>query len=496
MPIAKESYASLTLEETLAGLRAGSFTASDLVGAALARIERFEPAINAMVTLDDAGAKAAAARWSRDAIPAGDAPNLSGVPVALKDNIMTRGFRTTCGSKILANFVPPYDAATVEKLRAAGAIIVGKANMDEFAMGSTGENSAFGATRNPWNPELVTGGSSSGSAAVVAYGGVPAALGTDTGGSIRQPAAFCGLVGMKATYGRVSRSGVGALGSSLDQVGPLTRTVRDNALLYDLIAGHDPSDSTSLEQPFTPTLGEIEDGVKGFRIAYDPGLLESEGVHRAHADAVRAVVAMVKDAGAEVAEVSLPLVKYGVAAYYIICACEASTNLARFDGVRYSVRETGADMWDTYSKTRGLGFGEEVKRRIMMGSYALSSGYYDAYYLKAAKVRRLFATEYEKLLSGVDAVLLPVTPAPPRPIGQKCTPLECYLGDVFTLVANMAGIPALAFPVGAHDGLPVGVQAMAGYFRESALYRLARTVEKNVKLPDAPWARPIPEGGK
>ncbi|MDR1613137.1 MAG: Asp-tRNA(Asn)/Glu-tRNA(Gln) amidotransferase subunit GatA [Planctomycetota bacterium] len=497
MPISHETYASLTLEDTLWGLRSGAFTAPELLDAALARIDACEPAVNAVITMDIPGATKAAGAWPRNGTRAGTGASLAGAPIAVKDNLMTRGLKTTCGSRILGNFVPPYDAGVVEKLRAAGAVIVCKTNMDEFAMGSSGRNSAYGATGNPWNPKLVPGGSSSGSAAIVAYGGVPAAIGTDTGGSIRQPASFCGLVGMKPTYGRVSRWGVGALGSSLDQVGPITRTVRDNALLFDIIAGHDGRDSSSLENPFVPTLPTIEDGVAGLRTAYDPGLLDRGGVHPAHAEAIRFAVKAIRGAGGEVVEVALPLVKYGVAAYYIICACESSANLARFDGVRYGVRErAGGGLWDTYSKTRGLGFGDEVKRRIMMGAYALSSGYYDAYYLKAARVRRLFATEYEKLLAGVDVVLLPVTPAPPRPLDQDCTPLENYLGDVFTVPANMAGIPALAFPVGTHDGLPVGVQAMAGYFREDALYRLARTIEKEATLSDPPWARPAPEAGQ
>ncbi|MCC8190701.1 MAG: Asp-tRNA(Asn)/Glu-tRNA(Gln) amidotransferase subunit GatA, partial [Planctomycetes bacterium] len=404
--------------------------------------------------------------------------------------------RTTCGSRILDNFLPPYDATAVARLRAAGAVITGKTNMDEFAMGATGENSAYGPTRNPWDTARVTGGSSSGSAAVVAYGGALAALGSDTGGSIRQPAAFCGLVGMKPTYGRVSRYGLGALASSLDQIGPFTRTVRDNALLLDAIAGHDRRDSTSAARADAarPCLSGIEDGIAGLRVGYDPTLPEREGLAPAQADALRRAVAICRDNGAEIREITLPLIDYGVAAYYIICSCEASANLTRYDGIRYGVRQGDGDLWQIYSETRGRGFGDEVKRRIMMGAYALSQGYYDAYYRKAARVRRLFTIEFHKLFEAVDAVVMPVTPAPPRPLGAPATTLENYLGDIFTLPANLTGLPALAYPVGVADGLPVGVQAMAAPFREDLLYRLAWVTEQNRELPDAPWTRARLEG--
>lgn len=491
MPIDSGAYAALTLEGAAAGIAANAFTPADLLRAALERIERFDPVCNAMITVDREGAGRAA-----EAPPPEGVSLLAGVPLAVKDNIMTRGLRSTCGSRILDDFIPPYDAGVVERLRAAGSVVVGKANMDEFAMGSTGENSAYGPARNPWNPRLATGGSSSGSAAVVAYGGVPAALGSDTGGSIRQPAAFCGLVGMKPTYGRVSRWGLGALASSLDQIGPLTRTVRDNALLYDAIAGHDERDSTSANRPLLPCLPAVEDGVKGLRIGYDPSLFDKEGMAKPQSDGVRRAIGILRDEGAVVAETTLPLIDYGVAAYYIICSCEASANLTRYDGVRYGVRRGAADLWETLSATRGSGFGDEVKRRIMMGAYALSSGYYDAYYLKAAKVRRLLAEAYRKAWNAVDALLLPVTPRSPPPVGREATALENYLGDVFTLPANLAGIPALSFPASEADGLPVGVQAMGAHFREDVLYRIARAVEKSVKLADPPWTRPNPEGGR
>lgn len=491
MSITHEQYARMTLEEAKKGLAAGDFSASDLVEAGFERMKACEPSVNAMITLDAEGAKKAAAGWKKD-----DAAPLSGLPIAVKDNIMIRGVRATCGSRILDNFVSPYNAGVVEKLHAAGAIIPGKANMDEFAMGSTGETSTYGPSHNPWMLDRVTGGSSSGSAAVVAYGGALASLGSDTGGSIRGPAAFCGLVGLKPTYGRVSRWGVGALASSLDQVGPLAKTVRDNAMVYDVIAGHDSRDSTSFPDKFVPCLPSVEDGISGLKIGYDPKLFEQDGLDASQGDALKRSLAICKDAGATLVEIELPLVKYCVAAYYIICCCEASTNLTRFDGVRYGVRKEAESLWKTYCETRGQGFGEEVKRRIMMGAYALSSGYYDAYYLKAAKVRRLLADAYKELLAKVDVFLLPVAPKPPRIIGTPSTTLDNYLGDIFTLSANLTGVPALSFPAAVVDGLPAGVQGMAAYFREDILYRVARVVEKNTALENAPWTRASLEGAK
>ncbi len=491
MSITPEQYAALTLEEAKKGLAVGDYSAADLVDAGFERMKACEPFVNAMITLDTDCAKKAAADWKKD----NPAP-LGGLPVIVKDNIMIRGVRATCGSRILDNFVSPYNAGVVEKLHAAGAIIPGKANMDEFAMGSTGENSAYSPSHNPWNLDLVTGGSSSGSAAVVAYGGALASLGSDTGGSIRQPASFCGLVGIKPTYGRVSRWGLGALASSLDQIGPLTRTVRDNALVYDAIAGHDSRDSTSSAEPFTPCLPSVEDGVSGLKIGYDPKLFEQEGLDAGHANAVKRALDICKEAGATLVEAELPLVKYCVAAYYIICSCEASANLTRYDGVRYGVRKQAEGLWKTYCETRGQGFGEEVKRRIMMGAYALSSGYYDAYYLKAAKVRKLLADAYKELLTKVDVFLLPVSPKPPRAIRTPATTLDNYLGDIFTLSANLTGVPALSFPAAMAGKLPAGVQGMAAYFREDILYRVARVVEKNTALENAPWTRASLEGAK
>ncbi|MCC8180812.1 MAG: Asp-tRNA(Asn)/Glu-tRNA(Gln) amidotransferase subunit GatA [Planctomycetes bacterium] len=494
MTLAPEEFAQLTLEDAARGLAEKRFTSADLVEASLARMEQFEPAINAVITANPDEARRQAAAFDADPSARANKP-LAGLPLLFKDNLMTRGLRTTCGSKILDNFVPPYDATAIHKVYAAGGICVAKANMDEFAMGNAGETSAYGPTRNPWDTERVPGGSSSGSAAAVAYGGGLASLGSDTGGSIRQPAAFNGLVGIKPTYGRVSRYGAGALASSLDQIGAITKTVRDNALMLDIITGHDPLDSTSLSlaDSAPACLPTVESGIKGLRLGYDPSIRDREGFSPTTAAALDNAMRIAKEAGAEVKEVTVPLVNYGVAAYYIICCCEASTNLARFDGVRYGVRKDGANVWDVYCNTRGDGFGDEVKRRIMMGSYALSKGYYDAYYLKAARVRRLFTLEFNKLFEQVDGILMPVTPQPPRKLGADESVLESYLVDIFTLPANLTSLPSLAFPLGVADGLPVGAQIMGRSFGEDILYRFARTIEQSVEMPGAPWTRTSPE---
>lgn len=495
MAITPEQFAALTLEDAAAGVVAGWFTAAELLEASIARMDAFEPVINSIITRNDRQARELAAAFDSRSVDS-QLP-LGGTPIAVKDCIMTRGLRTTSASRILENFIPPYDATVVKKLHDAGAVVTAKTNMDEFAMGSSGENSAYGPTRNPWDHSRVPGGSSSGSAALVAYGGALAALGSDTGGSIRQPASFCGLVGIKPTYGRVSRNGVAALASSLDQVGPITRTVRDNALLFDVLSGHDPMDSTSTPQASdaAPCLPDIETGCRGLRVGFDPALRDKDGFSPANANAYQTAIEIIRAGGAQIREVSIPLIDYGVAAYYIICSCEASTNLARYDGVRYGVRRDDGDLWRTYAETRGRGFGDEVKRRIMMGAYALSKGYYDAYYLNAARVRGLFAREFGRLFQDVDVIVMPVTPQQPRLIGARSTPLEDYLGDLFTLPANLTGFPALAFPVGVFDGLPTGVQAMAAPFREDILYRAARQVEKNIDIDNAPWMRPL-SGGK
>ncbi|MCL2000130.1 MAG: Asp-tRNA(Asn)/Glu-tRNA(Gln) amidotransferase subunit GatA [Planctomycetes bacterium] len=494
MKITPEQFAGLTLESAAKGVLNGEFGAIDLVEASVARMIAFEPSINAVITWNEDSARERAIE--QDACARDDKMPLRGLPMAVKDNLMTRDLRTTCGSKILDNFRPPNNAEVVNKIEAAGAIIIAKANLDEFAMGATGENSAYGPTRNPWDRSRVPGGSSSGSAAAVAYGGVLASLASDTGGSIRLPASFCGLVGIKPTYGRVSRNGAAALASSLDQIGPITRTVRDNAFLLDILSGYDPLDSTSAPaaDSAAPCLAAAEDGVKGLRIGYDPSVLSREGISPIQAGALKRSVDICRAGGAEIREVEIPLLEYGVAAYYLICFCEASANLARFDGVRYGVRQGEGDLWNVYAETRGKGFGDEVKRRIMLGSYALSKGYYDAYYLKAAKVRRLLTDEFVKLFKDIDVLLTPVAPQPPRPLGAKTTVVENYLGDLFTLSANLTGLPALAFPIGVFQRLPAGTQAMAAAFREDLLYRVAREAEKNTRLIDAPWTKPKPEG--
>jgi aspartyl-tRNA(Asn)/glutamyl-tRNA(Gln) amidotransferase subunit A len=411
------------------------------------------------------------------------AAGMTGVPIAIKDNMNIRDRRTTCGSKILENFVSPYDATVIEKLRTAGAVFLGKTNMDEFAMGSSTENSHFGPTLNPWDETRIPGGSSGGSAAAVASGQAPWALGSDTGGSIRQPASLCGVVGMKPTYGLVSRYGLVAFASSLDQIGPLTRDVKDCALLLNTIAGHDPRDSTSVTDPVPDYLENIDSGVKGIRVGL-PKEYFTEGIEPEVRAAVTAAAKKMESAGAEVREVSLPNTEYSVEVYYIIAPAEASSNLARYDGVKYGYRSASADQMkksliDMYTRTRFEGFGPEVKRRILIGTYSLSSGYYDAYYLKAQKVRTLIRRDFDNVFQKVDILLAPVCPTTAFRIGEKMNdPLQMYLSDIFTIPANMAGIPGISVPAGfSKAGLPIGVQFMAGHFNEKLLLRAARGYE-------------------
>lgn len=405
---------------------------------------------------------------------------LGGLPVAVKDVLCTQGVTTTCASRMLQNFVPPYDAHVVTRLKEADAVIIGKTNMDEFAMGSSTENSAFQTTRNPWDLTRTPGGSSGGSAAAVAAGMAPISLGTDTGGSIRQPAGFCGVVGMKPTYGRVSRYGLVAYASSLDQIGPFANDVAGAARLLEVIAGHDGRDSTCVNAP-VPNYGEIlETPLTGLKI----------GIAREHfvagldpeiEKAVRAAIDVYKSLGAEVEEISLPHAKYGVAAYYIIAPSEASSNLARYDGVHYGYRAANFDnMIDMFSASRGEGFGDEVKRRIMLGTYALSAGYYDAYYLKALKVRRLIRNDFDKAFESVDVIASPVAPTPAFKIGEHADdPLAMYLGDIYTISANLAGLPGISLPAGfTSNGLPIGLQLMAPPFEEEELLRAARMFER------------------
>ncbi len=469
---------STTALQAAAAVRSGERTARSLTEEALAAIGARDGELHAfnLVTGDEA----LRAADSVDAqVAAGDDPGpLAGVPIALKDNLCTSGIPTTCSSKILEGWRPPYDATVVERLAAAGAVMVGKTNLDEFAMGSSTENSAFGPTRNPHDTSKVPGGSSGGSAAAVAAGFTPLALGSDTGGSIRQPAALCGVVGMKPTYGRVSRYGLVAFASSLDQIGPFAATVADAAALYDVIAGHDPRDATSIPEPLEPVSPHLGDGVEGLRVGVVQELLDIEGIAPDVAARARAAADALEAAGAKVEEVSVPAVIYGLSAYYLIAPAEASSNLARYDGVRYGLRVDAPTTGEMYDRTRTAGFGPEVERRIMLGTYALSAGYYDAYYGKAQRVRTLIIRDFEAAYERCDVLLSPTSPTTAFALGAKADPLAMYLNDVCTIPSNLAGHPAISVPYGqGDDGLPVGIQVMAGALQESMLFRVAAALE-------------------
>ncbi len=468
----------LTIHEAAALLGARTLSSRELTQALLARIEAVEPKVRAFLTVTaELALQQADAADAR--IGAGERGPLLGVPVALKDVLSTQGVRTTCGSRILEPYVPPYDATVVRTLRDAGAVLVGKTNMDEFAMGSSTENSAYGPTRNPWDLERVPGGSSGGSAAAVAAGEATYALGSDTGGSIRQPAALCGVVGMKPTYGRVSRFGLVAFASSLDQIGPFTRDVRDCATVLNAICGHDACDSTSAPVETPDFTAELERGVKGMRIGvpkeYLPPTLDA-GVRARFEEALRALEGL----GARVdLGLELPSTEAALAVYYIIAPSEASANLARYDGVKYGYSyQQGESMWENMEQTRGRGFGAEVKRRIMIGTYALSSGYYDAYYLKAQKVRTVIRREFDAAFERYDVIAAPVTPTPAFKIGEKANdPYQMYLNDVFTLPVNIAGLPGISVPSGFVEGLPVGLQLIGKPFDEATVLRAAHAYE-------------------
>jgi aspartyl-tRNA(Asn)/glutamyl-tRNA(Gln) amidotransferase subunit A len=467
----------LTIHEARELLEARKISSVELTKDYLERIRRVDPKVRAFVTVTEDLALEQARR-ADEAIKAGQGGPLTGVPLAIKDVICTRGVKTTCSSKMLENFIPPYDAAVMEKLNAAGAVMVGKANMDEFAMGSSTENSAFFVTHNPWDLERVPGGSSGGSAVAVAAGEAAGALGSDTGGSIRQPAGFCSVVGLKPTYGRVSRYGLVAFASSLDQIGPLTSDVTDSAIMMNAIAGHDKRDSTSLPEPVPDYTQSLKTDLKGTRLGI-PKEYYVEGMQPGVAAVMKAAHNKLEELGATLEEVSLPHTPYVLAVYYIIAPSEASANLARYDGVKYGYSYKGDTMWESMEKTRQNGFGPEVKRRIMLGTYALSAGYYDAWYVKAQRVRTLIRREFDAVFEKCDALVTPTSPTVPFKIGEKTEdPLAMYLSDVCTLPVNIAGVPGISVPAGFVDGLPVGMQLIGKHFGEETLFRIAYAYEQ------------------
>ena len=444
----------------------------------LERIQRVDGQLNSYLTVDAEGARTQA-REAEGRLGRGEATPLTGTPLALNDVLTTKGLRTTCGSKILDNFVPPFDATVCAKLREAGAVFLGKVNMDEFAMGSSTENSAFGPTHNPWDRDYIPGGSSGGSAAAVAADLCTGSFGSDTGGSIRQPACHCGVVGLKPTYGRVSRYGLVAYASSLDQIGPLTKEVRDAALLLNCIAGHDRRDSTSVDQPVPDYLEGLGREIKGLKIGV-PREYFGPGLDPEVAGAVQAALKTLEGLGAELIEVSLPNTEYAVAVYYVVAVAEASSNLARYDGVKYGVRQEGRNLLEMYAATRTRGFGAEVRRRIMLGTYALSAGYYDAYYRKASQVRALIRGDFDAAFGKCDLLATPVSPTPAFRLGEKMAdPLTMYLSDIFTISANLAGVPGISVPCGfSSAGLPIGLQLMGPPFGEAALLQAAYAFEE------------------
>ena len=462
----------LSVKEALGLLDKGEIKSEELTRSLLDRIETVDPQVKAFINVFPNEALESSKRERKGA--------LGGIPLAIKDNICTLGHETTCASKILRGFTPPYDATVVDRLKKAGYVLLGKTNLDEFAMGSSTENSGFFTTHNPWDLERVPGGSSGGSAAAVAAGECLAALGSDTGGSIRQPASFCGVVGLKPTYGRVSRFGLVAFASSLDQIGPLTRTVEDAALLLEVISGHDPRDSTSA--PFPPLKAEelLSKDVKGMVLGL-PMEYYGEGLDPQVRGIIMEAVRALENMGCRVEEVSLPHTPYAVATYYLVATAEASSNLARYDGVKYGYRAPEyKDLYDMYVKTRSQGFGTEVKRRIMLGTYALSAGYYDAYYLKAQKVRTLIKRDFEKVFETCDAIVTPTSPTPAFKMGERLTdPLTMYLSDIYTISANLAGIPAVSVPCGfTQEGLPVGLQIIGKAFDEATILSLGHAYQE------------------
>ena len=469
----------LTIDSIRQSLLSKTFSAEELARQALAFADAENSKTNAYLTLCPDRALASAREVDRK-IAAGEDPGaLAGVPIAVKDVIVTRGVRTTCGSRLLRDYIPPYDATAVIRLEQAGGVILGKTNCDEFAMGSSNENSAFGPVRNPVAPDRVPGGSSGGSAAVVAQGTAVLSLGSDTGGSIRQPASFCGVTGVTPTYGRVSRYGLTAFASSLDHIGPFANTVRDAAHLLQVIAGRDDRDATSASAPVPDYTAALDGNLRGLKIGVPKEWFE--GLASETGDLVRAAIEKLRALGCDIHEVSLPHTQYAVACYYIIATAEASANLARFDGVRYTTRAAAETLADMYRVTRDAGFGAECKRRIMLGTYVLSAGYYDAYYIKAQKVRALVAQDYARVFEQVDAIAGPVSPFPAFKLGEKVDdPVAMYLSDIYTITGDLAGIPCLSVPCGATaEGLPVGLQLLTKHFDESTLFRVADAYQRN-----------------
>lgn len=471
-----------SVKTILASIRKGETTARDWTEASLKAIEQVDGGVQSFLTVNHDGARAQAANSSTG--------SLGGVPYALKDNMVTKGIRTTAASRILENYIPPYSGTVASKLQEAGGVLIGKTNMDEFAMGSSTETSAFQKTLNPYGPSFVPGGSSGGSAAAVAAGLVPFALGSDTGGSIRQPAAFCGVFGLKPTYGRVSRYGLIAFASSLDQIGPFTHTAEDAAIVMNAICGYDPLDSTSARdmdanEDFT---ADLSAGVKGLRVGVVRNLPEA-GMDKAVKAAVEEAIRTLEAAGAELVDVELPYTEYAVATYYLIAPAEASSNLSRYDGVRYGRRAETSSLMEMYEQSRSEGFGMEVKRRIIIGTYALSSGYYDAYYKRAQQMRTLIRRDYEQAFASCDVIVMPTTPTTAFRFGDKVDdPLQMYLNDIYTIPANLAGIPGASVPCGFSDGLPIGLQILAKPFAERTILRVAHGYEQ---LRGFTWQEPV-----
>lgn len=477
-----------TIAELAKGLRSGEFSSVELTSAFLDRIKQHS-VLNAYVTVTEdlalQQAKAADAK-----LATGDAELLTGIPIAQKDIFCTEGVKTTCGSLMLDNFIAPYNATVIDKFNNAGAVMLGKLNMDEFAMGSSNETSYYGAVKNPWDINAVPGGSSGGSAAAVAARLAVCATGTDTGGSIRQPAAHCGITGLKPTYGRVSRYGMIAYASSLDQGGPMTRNAEDAAILLQTMAGFDDKDSTSVDAPVPDYMAGLSNSLEGLKIGL-PKEFFGEGLNSEVAAVLEAAINEYRKLGATVTEISMPSLKLAIPAYYVIAPAECSANLSRFDGVRFGYRcENPADLTDLYTRSRGEGFGKEVKRRILMGTYALSAGYYDAYYIKAQKIRRLISEDFKRALSEVDVIMGPVAPSTAFGIGEKIgNPIEMYLSDIYTIAINLAGVPAMSVPAGFASGLPVGLQLIGTYFSEA---RLLNTAHQYQQVTD--WHQQIPKG--